>query len=254
MSGIQGVGYSTPNYGGIASGKRLNSAADGAAELAIAEEEKTQISGYDVGNRNAESGKEALNIADGALGSVTSSLQRIRELALSSMNDLTTTASDRAMYQKEIDQLKKDIASTASNTQYNTKNLLDGSQGEFNIATDGNGGSTSISMTNSTLEALGIADFDVTKDFHLEDIDNALEMVSKGRSTMGAQYNGLEYLQNYNSYASYNHTSSLSRVEDLDIPQAVEEKKKQEALMQYSLMMQKKKEEDEEKRASMFWT
>ena len=106
----------------------------------------------------------------------------------------------------------------------------------------------------SVEEALGIADFDVTKEFHLEDIDNALKMVSQGRSAMGAQYNALEYLQNYNSSASYNHTATQSRLEDLDYPQAVEEMKKKEALMQYSLMMQKKKEEDEARKASMFWT
>ena len=253
MSAIQGLGSTTPNYGALASGKRLNSAADGAAELGIAKREETQAKGYEIGNSNAESGKEVINISDGALASVTESLQRIRELALQSMNTATTTDLDRAMNQTEIDQLKQDIASTAANTQYNTKNLLDGSYGEFQMATDPNGGTASVSNVNSTLEALGIADFDVRGEFDIKTIDDALAKVSKGRSQMGAQYNALEHLQGFNSSASYNHTSAQSRIEDLDYPQAVEEKKKKELMMQYSLMMQKKKQEDEEKKAGMFW-
>ena len=253
MDGIQGLNTSMPNYGQIASGKRINSAADDAAGLAIAQEENLQSRGLDIGSANAESGKEALRISDGALSSITDSLQRIRELALGASSSALLTDSDRAMYQKEIDQLKQDIAKTAENTSYNTKKLLDGSEDTFRMATDANGGSTSISTVNSTLEELGIADFDVTKDFDLGAIDKAIEKVSGGRARQGAQYNALEYLQSYNSGASYNHTATQSRIEDLDIPQAVEEKKKKEVLMQYALMMQKKKEEEEEKKMNGFF-
>ncbi len=253
MSSVSGVNQANL-YGQLASGVRLRSAADGAAELGIAEKENIQTTGYDVGISNAESGKEVANISDAALGSITDYLQRIRELALSSMNDATTTASDRATYQQEIEQLKQGIADTAEQTTYNTKKLLDGSNTEFQMATDANGGSASVTTVNSTLEALGIADFDVTGDFSLDTIDNALAMVSEGRSSLGAQYNALDYLQNYNSTASYQHTASASRLEDLDYPQAVEEKKKQETLQQYALLMQKKKQEDEARKSSMFFT
>ena len=184
---------------------------------------------------------------------MTDHLQRIRELAVKSSNSALLTDSDRAMYQQEIDQLKKGISDIADQTTYNTKKLLDGSFGG-SIATDGNGGEQELSGVDSTLAALGIEDFDVRGDFDIGAIDKALEKVGAGRSQMGAMDNGLEYLQNLNSSASYYHTSSQSRLEDLDIPQAVSEKKKQEALQQYAIIMQKKKQEDEERKASMWWT
>ncbi len=253
MSNVSGVSQANL-YGQLASGVRLRTAADGASELGIAEKENIQVTGYEVGNSNAESGREVANISDAALGGITDYLKRIRELALSSMNDATTTESDRATYQQEIEQLKQGIADTAEQTTYNTKRLLDGTYSEFRMATDANGGSASVTNVNATLEALGIADFDVTGDFSLDTIDKALEMVSSGRSTLGAESNALEYLQNYNSTAAYSHTASVSRLEDLDYPQAVEEKKKQETLQQYALLMQKKKQEDEARKSSMFWT
>lgn len=252
-SSISGVNQANL-YGQLASGVKLRTAADGAAELGIAEKENIQTRGYEVGSNNAQSGKEVANISDGALSSITDNLQRIRELALSSMNTATTTDSDRAAYQQEIEQLKQGIADTAEQTTYNTKRLLDGSNTEFQLATDANGGSASVTTVNATLEALGIADFDVTGDFSLDTIDNALKIVSDARGTLGAETNGLDYLQNYNSTASYQHTASASRLEDLDYPQAVEEKKKQETLQQYALLMQKKKQEDEARKSSMFFT
>lgn len=253
MSGISGVGKGV-SYGQLASGVRLQTAADGAAELGIAEKENIQTTGYEVGGNNAKSAQEVVNISDAALGSITDYLQRIRELALSSMNDATTTDSDRATYQEEIEQLKKGISDVAEQTMYNTNKLLDGTRTDYKVATDANGGTASVTTTNATLEALGIADFDVTGSFSLDQIDQALQTVTQARGTMGAQYNALDYLQNYNSTAAYAHTASASRLEDLDYPQAIEEKKKQETLQQYALMMQKKKQEDEARKSSMFWT
>lgn len=244
ISGVNGV-----NYGAFASGTRLQSASDGAAEMAITEKEDAQVKGYEAGSKNIGSAKDVANISDAALGSITDYLQRIRELALSSMN-ATVSDSDKKGIQNEIDQMKKGIEDVASQTQYNTKNLLDGSNSSFQIATDGNGGTESVSTVNATLDALGIADFDVTGEFNLDAIDDALAKVSEGRSTVGAQSNGLEYLERLNSAASYNHTAAKSKLEDLDYPQAVEEKKKQEVLQQYALMMQKKKQEEEQQKVN----
>lgn len=255
MSSISGVNNSQATlYGQLASGNRLQSAANGAAELAIAEKENTQVRGYEVGSNNAASGKDVANITDGALNSITDYLQRMRELALSATNTATTTDSDRATYQEEIEQLKQGIADVADQTTYNTQKLLDGSNTEFRMATDANGGESSVSTVNATLESLGIADFDVTGDFSLDTIDNAISMISEARSQTGAQSNALDYLQNYNSTAAYQHTASASKLEDTDYPQAVEEKKKQETLQQYALLMQKKKQEDEARKTSMFFT
>ena len=108
------------------------------------------------------------------------------------------------------------------------------------LATNPNGGGMKIQMTNSTLEALGIADLDVTSgDFSLDSIDNALKMVTSQRSNLGAYTNRLEHTYNYNTRASLEQLSSRSRLEDLDLPKAVSEKKKQEVLVGYRNFMQR---------------
>ncbi|MCI8993400.1 MAG: flagellin FliC5 [Eubacterium sp.] len=256
MSGIAGLGNSYTSYtdyGKLASGKRLQSAADGAAELAIANKINSQITGYDAGSRNIGSGKDMLQIADGALGGVTDYLQRIRELAVQASNSALMGPDDLNDIQQEINQMKQGIADLAGNTQYNARNVLDGSSSSLQIATNGNGSTISISGADATLQALGIADFDVTGSFDLQTIDNALEKVGGQRSSIGAKTNALDYLMNYNSNTSFNLTGAVSRLEDLDYPKAVSDQKKKEVLQLYSIMMQKREQENNANRMSLLW-
>lgn len=245
MSSISAVGmsHSYQDYGKFASGRKIQSASDGAAELTIIEKENAQIRGYKAGENNIGSAKDMLNIADGAMGGITDYLQRIRELGVRAANTATVTDAERESMQKEIDQLKQGISDLAGQTTYNTKHLLDGSYDKFQIATDGNGNSIDVTTTDATLQMLGIADFDVTKDFNLQDIDDALAKVSGGRSSMGAQSNALDHAYNYSTNTRLNVTASKSRLEDLDYPEAISEKKKKETLQEYALFMQKKKTE-----------
>ena len=222
----------------LSSGKRINRAADGAAELAISEGMTAQTNGLNVGADNISNARNLLNISDGALGSIHSSLQRMRELAVQASNG-TLTASDRESMQWEVDQLKQEIASVAKNTNYNTKNLLDGSFSELSVETGS--GTKNISLTNASLEALGIKDFDVTGKFSLKTLDDAISKVSSARSKAGAQYNALEHAYNYNRNAAENLTSANSRLVDLDYAKEVTEKNKQNILMQYALFAQKQK-------------
>ena len=98
-----------------------------------------------------------------------------------------------------------------------------------------------IGMANTTLEALGIADFDVTKgNFSLDAIDNALNIVSRQRGNMGASTNRLEHTYNNNTASALEQLSSRSRIEDLDMPKAISEKKKEELLGEYRTLMLKK--------------
>lgn len=257
MSSISGISSvsSYSLYGQIASGNRLNSASQGAAELAISEKQNSQITGYDTASKNLMSGKDLLNISDAALSGVTDYLQRIRELSLQASNGVLSD-DDRQSIQFEIDQMKQGIADIASQTQYNTLNLLDGSRTSgFKIASDGSGNSISVQNdSNATLKALGIADFDVTKDFDLSTIDSALDKVSSMRSRAGAQSNRLDHAINFNSYASYNTTAARSRLADTDYGKAVTELKKQQTLQTYSLMMQKRRMQDEARKMQNFWT
>lgn len=232
------------NYQQLSSGKRINSAADDAAGLAIAEKLKSQSNGYDVGRRNAATSQDMVNVADGGLSTITDSLQRIRELGVQASNTAIYGASERKMMQQEIDQLKETISDAGRNTTFNTMNLLDGSMGASHVASGPDGGGMDINMPDATLAALGIADFDVTGDFDLSVIDDALNKVSSSRSEMGAAYNRLDHTMNFNSYASLNTTASRSRIEDLDIGQAVSDMKKNSLLQEYRLMMQKKQQED----------
>ncbi len=245
MSDISSVSTNSNIYGQIASGSKLNSAADGAAELSILEEEKTTSTGLEVGADNMASGIDLSNIEDGALASIQDYLQRMRQLALQASNDLYSDT-DKAAIQAEIDELKQGISDVASQTTYNTLNLLDGSNGTLQMATDSNGNSTSVSGYDTTLEALGISDFDVTGEFDISKIDSALEAVTSTRSAIGAKTNALEYGINYNTSAQLASESSQSNLEDLDIAEAVSEKKKQEVLNMYQLMMQKRKQDDEQ--------
>lgn len=233
---------SNRSYERLASGRRVNRAADGAAELAISEGMTAQTNGLNVGADNISNARNLLNISDGALGSIHDSLQRIRELAVEASNG-TLTSSDRESIQWEIDQLKDEISSVAKNTNYNTKNLLDGSETELSIETGS--GKKNVSLTDASLEALGIKDFNVTGKFNLKDIDEAIKKVSSARSKAGAQYNALEHAYNYNRNASENLTAANSRLVDLDYGKEVTEKNKQNILQQYALFAQKQRMEQD---------
>ena len=110
----------------LSSGLRINSAADDAAGLAISDRMTAQVNGLNQAARNANDGISLAQTADGALSSVSDDLQRIRELAVQSVNS-TNSASDRASMQLEVAQLQSEIDRVATQTQFNGTNLLDGS-------------------------------------------------------------------------------------------------------------------------------
>jgi len=110
----------------LSSGLRINTAADDAAGLAISEKMRGQISGLDQASANADDAISLLQTAEGALDETTSILQRMRELAVEAASD-TLTDSDRTDIQSEFSELTSEIDRIATTTQFNTKNLLDGS-------------------------------------------------------------------------------------------------------------------------------
>ena len=109
----------------LSSGLRINSAKDDAAGLAISERFTTQIRGLNQAVRNANDGISFAQTAEGALSTVGSSLQRIRELAVQSVND-TNSSSDRAALNNEVQQLIAEVSRVSSATQFNGQNILDG--------------------------------------------------------------------------------------------------------------------------------
>lgn len=221
-------------YTALISGSKINKAADNAAGLSISEKLQSRENGYTVGSANAKDGISMINVAEGALSGIQDSLQRIRELSVKSLNGLYT-ASDREAIQAEIDGLKQSIQDTAKGTSFNSMKLLDGSMADIDLATNPEGGGLKIQMENSTLESLGIADFDVTGDFDLSAIDKAMERISAARSSLGTQSNALSHTIRYNDYANYNLTAADSRLKDTEYGEEILKKNRDEVLQQYRI-------------------
>ena len=125
----------------LSSGLRINSAKDDAAGLAISERFTTQIRGLNQAIRNANDGISLAQTAEGALGEVSSNLQRIRELAVQSAN-ATNSDSDRAALNQEVQQRLAEIDRVASQTSFNGRNVLDGSFGSALFQVGANVGET----------------------------------------------------------------------------------------------------------------
>lgn len=254
ISAIGGYGAYNHYAQSLASGSRINRAADGASEMAILQKEDAQVRGFDQGAENIGAGKSALNIADGALGQVTDYLQRMRELGVKASNGLLSD-SDRQSIQAEIDQLKQGISDVAGMTSYNEKNLLDGTTRGVSIAMDTNGTGKEINFGNATLKNLGIEDFDVTSGaVDLKAIDKAMESINSSRSTVGAQANALEYAYNSNRNTAFNLTSGMSRMGDTEYGDYVSKLQKQQTLDTYRLMMQKKNMENKHRNTMALFT
>lgn len=212
------------------------------ADIGIDEREEAQANGYNVGTSNITSAQSMLNISDGALSSISDYLQSIRELAIQASNDLLTD-DEKQTIQDQIEEYKQGISDISGDTTYNTKNILDGSEEEFQIATDANGNSMTVTISNATLDALGITDFDVTEEFDLSTIDSAIEQVSSSRASGGAQYNALSYASNY---ASYQATYLKAKADDEELEEMIQQSqkmKREQALQAYRIAMQKNSKE-----------
>lgn len=114
----------------LASGKRINSASDDAAGMAISERFTAQINGLNQAERNANDGISFAQTAEGAMEEMGNLLQRVRELAVQSAND-TNTAEDRRALDAEVQQAVMEIDRIAQTTQFNNQNVLDGSLQEM---------------------------------------------------------------------------------------------------------------------------
>ncbi len=125
----------------LSTGKRINSAADDAAGLAISNKMKTQVKGLKMADRNCNDAISLIQTAEGGLSEVQNMLQRMRELAIQGAND-TLTTSDRQKIQDECDQLIDEITDTSKKIQFNTKTLIDGKYDTFTFQVGPNSGLT----------------------------------------------------------------------------------------------------------------
>ena len=111
----------------LSSGLKLNHAKDNPAGMAISNKMRAQINGLNRASENASDGISVIRIADGALNETTSILQRMRELSVQAANSGAMSDSDRQAIQDEIESLKAEIDRISTDTEYNTRPLLDGS-------------------------------------------------------------------------------------------------------------------------------
>ena len=133
----------------LSSGKRINSAADDAAGLAISNRMQTQINGLNQGVSNANDGVSMIQTASSGLAQITTSLQTIRQLAVQASSG-SLSSSDQAALQQEVAQQVAEVNRVASQTNYNGKNVLDGSAGNVSFQVGANVGQTiSLNLTQS---------------------------------------------------------------------------------------------------------
>ncbi|MDT3763929.1 flagellin Hag [Priestia filamentosa] len=241
----------------LSSGLRINRAADDAAGLSISEKMRSQIRGLDQASKNAQDGISLLQTAEGGLNETHDILQRMRELVVQAGNTGTQGTDDLSAIQKEITALQDEIGGTtdgtskgiADRTQFNGKNLLDGtfSAQTFQIGANavqtisvsiGDMSAKTLGSTDVKIDQIDVTDF-TTTDFtkQLDSIDTAIKTVSSERSTIGAVQNRLEHTINNLNTQNENLTSAESRIRDVDMAKEMMAQTKNSILSQASQAM-----------------
>ncbi|MCM2581084.1 MULTISPECIES: flagellin Hag [Bacillus] len=249
---------SQKNMEKLSSGLRINRAGDDAAGLAISEKMRGQIRGLDMASKNSQDGISLIQTAEGALTETHAILQRMRELTVQAGNTGTQDTTDLAAIQDEINSLKQEIGGEAGSkgisdrTQFNGKNLLDGSfaagTADLNFQIGANGGQQlTVNIGNMSASALGVNTLDVTTfaaaadgttfDNALATIDTAINNVSTQRAKLGAVQNRLEHTINNLSASGENLTAAESRIRDVDMAKEMSEFTKNNILSQASQAM-----------------
>ncbi|MDQ2892692.1 MAG: flagellin FliC [Pseudomonadota bacterium] len=208
----------------LSSGKRINSAKDDAAGLAIAASMTMSIRGMNQGVRNANDGISMAQTAEGALDEVTNMLQRQRELTVQAVNG-TYSVTDKTNIDAEMAALKTQITSVLTNTNFNGTKLFDASAGTggkvaiqagSNLADkiDLDLGSNLVTATSITDATAVTASAATTAD--LAKFDTAIQTVSGRRASLGAAQNQLQSAVNNLTTNSTNLSDARSRIEDAD--------------------------------------
>ena len=223
----------------LATGKRINSASDDAAGLAIASKLTSQVTGLNQAVRNGNDAISMLQTADGAMIEVSNMLQRMRELSVQGGNG-TLSTTDRAALNTEFVALRTEIERIADNTQWNGDNLLDGTAGSFGLLTFQVGYEASQTITvnvgdlnlaagaatySAGTTAGGILAADLSaitittaalSNTQVTNLDAAIAGLDAKRATIGSNLNVLEFAVDSLANASQNASQARSRIADAD--------------------------------------
>lgn len=222
----------------LSSGYRVNRSADDAAGLSISEKMRGQVRGLQRASDNAQDGISLIQTAEGAMDQQHAILQRARELAVQAAND-TNVTEDRNAISKEMEALEKEFARIASQTEFNTMKLLNGSFKDKNLQVGANNGqnigvtisTTSMSTVHTKLGTHSAATAAI------ETLDEDIEALSDIRSQLGALQNRLEYTVKNDDNAAENIQNAESRIRDVDMADEMTRFSKESILQQAATSM-----------------
>jgi flagellin len=213
----------------LSSGLRVNSAKDDAAGLAIADRMNTQVRGMTVAIRNANDGISLAQVAEGGLAVVTDILQRMRELAVQSINS-TNTSGDISALNQEYVQLGAELDRNMSSVQFNGTSLFTATA-DFTFQVGANAGQTvTVSATDlgvasgaisGILPSSGTATTALSLNnsanaANISAIDDALGAINSSRATLGAIQSRFSQTITYLQTAVENQTAARGRIMDAD--------------------------------------
>jgi flagellin len=229
----------------LSTGKRINSASDDAAGLAITNRMTAQVKALDQSVRNANDGISMMQTAEGATKEITNMLQRMRELSVQAAND-TYSATDRTAISAEVTQLTSEITRVATNTQWNGMSILGGgvaySSMTFQVGTEGDA-SSAITVGFSAMSALALTittlSFATSAQAQgsIEALDTAITAVDTFRSGLGARINRLTSSADNLANVALNTSASRSQIEDTDYAKATTELAKTQIIQQAASAM-----------------
>jgi len=230
----------------MASGYRINKAADDAAGLAISENLKAQIRGMKQAGRNANDAVSLVQVAEGGLAEIGNMLIRMRELSIQAASD-TLGDTERGFTNVEFEQIKSEIQRVAEVTEFNGTPLLSGIGGilDFQVGVHNDPANDRISFdsaaANSTLAALGMTSEAInTKQgaqLSLGVIDEAMVRINSMRANFGALQNRLISTINNIQVSHENLSAANSRIRDADIAEESAELSRNQILMQAGTSM-----------------
>ena len=231
----------------LASGKRINQAADDAAGLAISTRINAEIQGLQQSIKNAADAQSLLNVAEGALEEVHTILLRMRELAVQSAND-TVRDQDRDMLQTEVTQLESEIQRICDDTTWSGMTLLAGGFTTGATFQIGPRDTDTIQISIGAIEPLSTVArgglslvSDVTTQANAQDyianIDNAISVISADRAKYGATINRLDHAMANMANIVTNLSAAKGRITDADFAAESSNLARTQVLQQASMAM-----------------
>lgn len=226
----------------LASGKRINSAADDAAGLLIANRLATQNDGLNQGIRNLYDGVSVAQVADSALSGINDNVERIRELTIQAGNGILGS-NERSAIQQEINQLTQQVQDSIDNTSFAGQKLFE-QDGALSFTT-GSGEGEAIDVATQDVQAgltgTGFFSVDVTSgdiSTALTALDDTRQFVDNFRGDLGATINRFDSAISNISTQRVNQEAARSRIEDSDFAQIASQRVQSQILQQSSIAVQ----------------